>query len=253
MSFLGWRAAASEGAFFSQTTKEAIARLREKAFKSSSPISAESSTTVPLSGIKGANADILPEILQHSLPEQHQYDPLPSSFSPSPSSLASLASVKSSSPVPHRRMDTVGLTFLPTLPQASFGPRRWTPPDEEVTCLASTANEARREGTPTIDDAKAKALLEGYGVVLKAFLIATAIVVGGATVAIAIVVSKLQIHSLDDIRIKSHEHMRPQMEAVRKHFEPWRQWVQKRSENKGQRSAFAQALGLKQLADEVKK
>ncbi|MCO5605315.1 hypothetical protein L7F22_059497 [Adiantum nelumboides] len=257
MSFLGRRGAALEGAFFSQTSKEAIARLREKAAKSSSPLAVESSTNAALAPEREADADVLPEILQHSLPEQQQYDDLlPSSLSPSPSSLASLASPKSPSPVQHRRMDTTGLAFLPILPQASFGPRRWTPPDEEVKISASTANEARQEGMPTINDAQAKALLEGYGVVLKAFLIATAIVVGGATAGIAILVSKLQLHSLEDVRIKGHEHLQPRIEAVRRRFEPWREWVQKRSNNKGQRTAmggpFAQAVGLKQLADEVK-
>eukprot|EP00250_Pteridium_aquilinum_P001418 c11613_g1_i1 orf=44-847(+) len=266
MSFLAGRLAATEGAYFSQTTKETIAKLREKAATSSSPKVVESSSgSASLPPHNAANADVLPEILQHSLPEQQQYDGLlPSPFSPSPSSLAASftrpANPRSS--LSYIRGDTTGIAFLPSLPQASFGPRRWKPADEEVRVWASTANEARIEGMPTIDDEKAKALVDGYSSVMKAFLIATALVVGGATVAGGVVVSKLQIHSIDDIRIKGHEYMQPRVEAVRESFDPWKRWVQERSRDwsigNNQQNAvgapFAKVLGLKELVeDEGKK
>lgn len=257
MSFLARRVAASEGAFFSQTSKESIAKLREKAARSSSPKCVESAS---VSSHEEGNADVLPEILQHSLPEQQFDGLLPSPFSPSPSSLAASlsSSVHSSPSSSHHRMDTNGpLSFLPTLPQASFGPSRWTPAEEEVKILASTANESRMEGMTTMDDARAKALVDGYAIVMKAFLIATALVVGGATVVAGVVGSKLQIRSIDDIPIKGREHMQPRVELIRESFEPWRQWVQKRSRDwnigDSQRSAASEVLGLNQTVEEVKK
>ncbi|KAH7422798.1 hypothetical protein KP509_12G026200 [Ceratopteris richardii] len=261
MNIFARRAAASEGAFFSQASKESIVRLREKTPRSSAPAAGDASSTGDVALLKDeVNPDVLPEILQHSLPKHQQYDPLPTSSSPSPSSLVSLASAKPSNVASRHRADNNGLAFLPTLPQASFGPRRWKVTEEEVKLMASTANEARfLDDTPTMDDAKAKALVEGYGVILKAFAVATALVIGGATVATTALMSKLQIHSTDDIRVKGSEHMQPRAEAIRSLFEPWRQWVQERLKNpdvkKSQRRAigtpFAQQMGLKQLANEV--
>lgn len=124
--------------------------------------------------------------------------------------------------------------------------------------LASTANEARVEGSPTIDDAKAQELVEGYSTVVKAFLVATALVVAGATVVVGVVGSKLQIHSIDDLRTKGHERMQPRAEAIRQSVEPWKKWAQQRSRNwnmdDNKRNVisgpFAEALGLKQLVTE---
>ncbi|KAH7422799.1 hypothetical protein KP509_12G026200 [Ceratopteris richardii] len=166
MNIFARRAAASEGAFFSQASKESIVRLREKTPRSSAPAAGDASSTGDVALLKDeVNPDVLPEILQHSLPKHQQYDPLPTSSSPSPSSLVSLASAKPSNVASRHRADNNGLAFLPTLPQASFGPRRWKVTEEEVKLMASTANEARfLDDTPTMDDAKAKALVEGYGV-----------------------------------------------------------------------------------------
>lgn len=108
---------------------------------------------------------------------------------------------------------------------------------------------------PSIDEAKAKALMEGYTVVMKAFLMGTALVVGGAIVAAGVVSSKLEIHSIDDIRSKGHEYMQPRAEAVRQNVEPWKQWAQQRSgywklgdssQHNAVSADLAKVLGLRQ-------
>ncbi|KAI5068927.1 hypothetical protein GOP47_0015228 [Adiantum capillus-veneris] len=236
MSFLAGRVAASEGAYFNETSKHAIARLREKAAASNTLFQPSTSSSLEEAAIA---ADVLPEILQHSLPLPRaclqadlQHYSLPSQLLPSPSSLA--ASLSSTAPPPrlpphayHVNLDTTGLyAFSPNLPQCSFGPRRWKPPvEEELKLVASTANQARMEGFPTMDDTRVEAFVEGYSTVMRAFLIATALIVGGSSIAVGTIASKAQIHSVEDIRTKGHEHIRPWAKAIDKRFEPWKQWV----------------------------
>jgi hypothetical protein len=64
MSFLPGRLAATEGAFFNQHSKQAAIALKQK-LKPSTPNSASSNSETVL---KPSQADVLPEVLRHSLP-----------------------------------------------------------------------------------------------------------------------------------------------------------------------------------------
>lgn len=64
MSFLPGRLAASEGAFFNQHSKQVAIALREKLkISTPNPASPKSETS-----LKPSQADVLPEVLRHSLP-----------------------------------------------------------------------------------------------------------------------------------------------------------------------------------------
>jgi len=126
MSFLPARLAASEGAFFKQHSKQAALALREK-LQSSAPASSKSETI-----LQPSQADVLPEVLRHSLPiaptaaELHAYSV---TSTPARSSLA--ASLQS---VLKPRTDTTTLRtgiasieavdHLASVPQTSFGRKK---------------------------------------------------------------------------------------------------------------------------------
>ena len=127
MSFLAGRLAGTEGAFFANQSKVAAARLREKLGDvNGSPCPVPSSSD-------SSTADVLPEILRHSIPL--------SSGNSSPSTMSghsSLVSVSTfvgaktgaaqSQSGRHRCPDVLNalnpLNALISLPRATFGPKR---------------------------------------------------------------------------------------------------------------------------------
>lgn len=228
MSFLAGRLAATEGAFFSQTSKQALVHLKDK-------LADATSSTPPLtlpSSSPELHADVLPEILQHT-PLACPPSSSPSAFSPPPSSLAaSLASAPPSSPAKPPSSQSIlaladnPLAFFASVPQTSFGPKRWKPEADEVKILASTANEARMERSPSIDPSRTQDAVEAYFFVLKAFAAATTLLVGGVTILAGVACSRLEINSVDDIRTKGLKYMQSPTEAIRQQFEPWKQWAE---------------------------
>lgn len=66
MSFLAGRLAATEGAFFNQHSKQAAIALKQKLNPNSTPSSTSNPNLAP--GESPSQADVLPEVLRHSLP-----------------------------------------------------------------------------------------------------------------------------------------------------------------------------------------
>ncbi|CAL5037795.1 unnamed protein product [Urochloa decumbens] len=148
MSFLAGRiAAAKEGAFFLQESKSAVGRLAEKLPASASAPGGASAPPSP---------DVLPEILRHSVPIKGTPPPAEPSLSASsrwtlPPGSAEAAGVHPDALNP--------LRSYVSLPQATFGPKRWQLPTEQPSYLASTANDRRRDrNPPPMDPEKLKAL-----------------------------------------------------------------------------------------------
>ncbi|KAK2649132.1 hypothetical protein Ddye_016621 [Dipteronia dyeriana] len=193
MSFLAGRLAGKEGAYFFQESKQAVQRLVEKtpAAKTSPPVSSLSSADPEL------QADVLPEVLMHSLP--------PKIFG-RPSDPSSLSSAAIKWWVPADPKTCSGVSVSPdvlnplrayvSLPQVTFGPRRWELPNQEHSVLASTANALRTDKYTPINSKKLKAAAEGLQQTGKAFAVATVIVFGGATVIFSMAVSKLDMHNV---------------------------------------------------------
>ncbi|OMO84771.1 hypothetical protein COLO4_21853 [Corchorus olitorius] len=151
MSFLAGRLAGKEGAFFFQESKHAVNRLVEKTPKNlqSPPPSVE----------QQAQADVLPEVLKHSLPSKLFGKPSdPSSLSKGSKwalhadpNNASISSPDALNP----------LRAYVSLPQVTFGPKRWELPSTEHPVMASTANELRKDKYTPINPEKLKAAAEG--------------------------------------------------------------------------------------------
>lgn len=123
MSFLAGRLAGKEGAYFFQESKHAVGRLVEKTkskFPSSSSTTIQSSEDVTK---LESSADILPEVLRHSLPSKIFRPPPPSDSSLSTASKWALPSdPKSSSFVSREALNP--LRAYVSLPQVTFGPKR---------------------------------------------------------------------------------------------------------------------------------
>ncbi|KAI5565617.1 hypothetical protein BDE02_14G134300 [Populus trichocarpa] len=182
MSFLAGRLAGKEGAFFFQESKHAINRLAEKSattVKNLPPPS--SSSTIE----HESQADVLPEVLRHSLPSKIFGKP----YEPSSLSTSSKWALRSDHPNSSSTVSPDVLNPLRayvSLPQVTFGPKRWELPSEEHSVLASTANEMRKDRYTTINPDKLKAAAEGLTYIGKAFAVATAIVFGGATLVFSL-------------------------------------------------------------------
>ncbi|KAH1081746.1 hypothetical protein J1N35_021507 [Gossypium stocksii] len=186
MSFLAGRLAGKEGAFFFQESKQAVNRLVEKTPKNlpSNPPSLEQQT----------QADVLPEVLKHSLPSKIFRQPSDAS-SLSRSSKWALhthpTNASSSSP------DALNpLRAYVSLPQVTFGPKRWELPTTEHSTMASTANELRKDKYTPLNPEKLKAAAEGLKRIGMAFIVATTMVFGGAALMFGIAASKLDLHSV---------------------------------------------------------
>ena len=67
MSFLAGRLAATEGAFFNQHSKQAAIALKQKLNPNSTPSPSTSNPNLAPGG-SSSQADVLPEVLRHSLP-----------------------------------------------------------------------------------------------------------------------------------------------------------------------------------------
>ena len=121
MSFLAGRLAGKEGAYFFQETKQAVGRLAQK--KSTQK---PSSLSGPSSSQEEAKADVLPEVLRHSLPAKIYYQPLNSSSSSS-SSISTSKWVLQSDPNNASSSSAKALNPLRdylSMPQVTLGPKR---------------------------------------------------------------------------------------------------------------------------------
>lgn len=122
MSFLAGRLAGKEAAFFFQESKQAVGKLTQK---NPNPISNSKSLDESAAISAGQHADVLPEVLRHSLPskvfrDETILESTSSSFSPSKWVLSSdPKAVSSVSP------DALNpLRAYLALPQVTFGPKR---------------------------------------------------------------------------------------------------------------------------------
>ncbi|KAK8569017.1 hypothetical protein V6N13_106891 [Hibiscus sabdariffa] len=219
MSFLAGRQAANEAAFFFQETKQAVNRLAEKTPKtlSSNAPSLE----------QQAQADVLPEVLKHSLPSKVFKQP----SDPSSLSRASKWALHSN---PNNASSSSPDALNPlraylSLPQVTFGPKRWELPSTENSVMASTANELRKDKYTPLNPEKLKAAAEGLKRIGMAFIVATTMVFGGAALMFGMAASKLELHNSDDIRTKGKDMVQPRFEMIRAQLLPLRAWAENMS------------------------
>ncbi|OWM79800.1 uncharacterized protein LOC116206340 [Punica granatum] len=221
MSFLAGRLAGKEAAHFFQESKHAVTRLAEKKPR---PAASEPPSAGPP---PDSAADVLPEVLRHSLPSKLYYQPSdPSSFS-----TASKWALESD---PRLRSGVSPDALNPlraylTLPQVSFGPKRWQLPEVQGKVLASTANELRQDRHVTINPEKLKAAAEGLANIGKAFIVATVLIFGGASLVFGVAASKLDVHKGDDIGAKVRDRIHPKFETIKEQVDPLRGWVENMS------------------------
>lgn len=119
MSFLAGRLAGKEGAYFFQESKLAVTRVAQKAELAKPTKTSPASSDLPIESA----ADVLPEVLRHSLPSKLYY------HRPLDTSSLSTAS-KWSLPLDPDHVPVVSpdvlnpLRAYVSLPQVTFGPRR---------------------------------------------------------------------------------------------------------------------------------
>ncbi|GKV24810.1 hypothetical protein SLEP1_g34376 [Rubroshorea leprosula] len=116
-----------------------------------------------------------------------------------------------------------------SLPQVTFGPKRWELPNAENFVRASTANELRKDKYTPINPEKLKAAAEGLQQIGKAFMVATVIVFGGATLTFGMAASKLELHNSDDIRSKGRDIVQPKIEMIKEQLFPLKNWAKEMS------------------------
>ncbi|GAB4833526.1 hypothetical protein Ancab_031770 [Ancistrocladus abbreviatus] len=226
MSFLAGRLAGKEGAYFFQESKQAVGRLVEK--KKPNTTTSISPASSSASANDGQTADILPEVLRHSLPSKILYQQ---------SSSSSLSSSKWNIHSPRNDVlssvspDALNpLRAYLSMPQVTFGPKRWQLPLAENSVRASTANDLRHDQyAPQANPEKLKAAAEGLAQVGKAFAVATTIIFGSAALTFGLAASKLEIHSSDDIRAKGRDLVQPKLETLQERFVPIRNWAESMS------------------------
>ncbi|CAO2819585.1 unnamed protein product [Amaranthus hypochondriacus] len=220
MSFLAGRLAGKEAAYFLEESKQAVARLVEKNPKLKTPPTNSESPN--------GTADILPEILRHSLPAKilRSEKPCDSSLSTDAKWAVRNSDNVSSSVSPDVLNPLRG--FL-SLPQVTLGPKRWQLPTAESSITASTANDLRLHQQPEINPEKIRAAAEGFAQIGTAFAVATAIIFGSAAVTYGLIASKLDIHTSDDIKEKGRELVQRNSESFRKQLDPLRDWAENTS------------------------
>ncbi|XP_062106053.1 uncharacterized protein LOC133817521 [Humulus lupulus] len=230
MSFLAGRLAGKEGAYFFQESKQAVSRMvanKKPSSSSSSPPPTQSSSA-PVTEREDL-ADVLPEVLRHSLPSklfhQETSNSTPSIYSASkwdiPSDPNARFSINAEALNPLR-------AYL-SLPQVTFGPKRWELPESKFGASASTANDLRRDKHIPLNPEKVKAAAEGLQKIGKAFAVATTAVFGGATLMFGMAVSKLELQNREDIRTKGRDLVDPGLEILRKQLLPLKDWAAKMS------------------------
>ncbi|CAJ2653695.1 unnamed protein product [Trifolium pratense] len=224
MSFLAGRLAGKEAAYFFQESKQAVTKLAQK--NNHNPIS-KPNVADEQQHLQD-HADVLPEVLKHSLPSKlfrdETVDATSSSFSkwvlPSDLKLRSSVSPDALNP----------LRGYVSLPQVTFGPKRWEMPEAAHGVSASTANELRQDRFAVhVNPEKLKAASEGLANVGKAFAIATAVVFGGAAMVIGTVASKLELHNMGDLKTKGKDSVEPQLENIKNQFVPMKIWAENMS------------------------
>lgn len=177
-----------------------------------------------------ASPDVLPEILRHSLPSKIFHSPSSADSSLSNSSKWVL-------PTDPNKTNSVSpdalnpLRAYVSLPQVTFGPKRWQLPDAENSVQASTANELRRDKHTFINPEKLKAAAVGMTQIAKAFAIATALVFGGSALTFSLAASQLELHNPDDILTKGKDIIQPRLETFKEQLSPLRIWVEEKSKN----------------------
>ncbi|VVA90040.1 unnamed protein product [Arabis nemorensis] len=212
------RLAGKEAAYFFQESKHAVNRIAEK-----SPTTGKKLPSSPADPPE-IQPDVLPEILRHSLPSKIYGRP------PDPSSLSQFSkwALESDPNAPVSISPDVlnPLRGYVSLPQVTFGRRRWDIPESENSVLASTANELRRDkdGIP-VNPEKLKAAGEGLQHIGKAFAVATVIIFGSATLVFGTAASKLDVRNADDIRTKGKDLFQPKLESMKEQVEPLRTWA----------------------------
>ncbi|XP_077211501.1 coiled-coil protein [Tasmannia lanceolata] len=247
MSFLPGRLASTEGAYFLQESKHAVGRLAQKIPSPSKSVSNPNSKTTIIRGEEEGQADVLPEVLRHSIPFTALKPPTDSSLSTSSKWLLDRASSSHSSSVSYDAVNP--LRAFVSLPQVTFGPKRWQLPNEDHSIIASTANDLRLDRhTTSIDPEKMKDAAAGFSRIAMAFVFATTIVFGGATVVLAVISSKLQLRNIDDIRTKGRDMLQPRSEMIREQLIPLRGWA----ENMSRKCRFEGEEGTKEKLAIVK-
>ncbi|KAH9793365.1 hypothetical protein KPL71_004495 [Citrus sinensis] len=243
MSFLAGRLAGKEGAYFFQESKQAVNRLVEKTPTKTNANVQLQALTSPVAKHE-APADVLPEVLRHSLPSKIFGRPSdPSSLSRSSKWALHGDPNKWSSVSP----DALNpLRAYVSLPQVTFGPKRWELPNQEHSILASTANELRKDKYTGVNPEKLKAAAEGlqHGRFLilfllsliccccyspfvgKAFAVATVIVFGGASLIFGFTASKLEIQNTDEIRTKGKDLVQPKFQMIKEQLTPIKTWAE---------------------------
>ncbi|VAI84720.1 unnamed protein product [Triticum turgidum subsp. durum] len=215
MSFLAGRLAAQEGAYFLQESRDAAGRLAQKI---------PASEHGPRPASPPPSADVLPEILRHSMPLRPTLPPPNSTLYGSTRWALPPGGAKAAGVSP----DVLNpLRSYVALPQATFGlgPKRWELPTDRPYYSSPSTNEGRRDmHPPPMDPEKLKAVIARYSQVGKALLriAGTILVIGEATTELLYTVNKLQLHSVGDVRAKGKEHA----DMVKVQLAPLRKWAE---------------------------
>ncbi|CAL1407151.1 unnamed protein product [Linum trigynum] len=225
MSFLAGRLAGKEGAYFFQESKHAVNRLVEKSPAATTTTKPIAATLAPPPSVP--QSDVLPEVLRHSLPSGIFGKPSDSSTLSNGSKWVIPSDPKNGSGVSPDKLNP--LRAYVSLPQVTFGPKRWELPYQEHSMTASTANELRKDKYTPMNPEKLKAAAEGLANIGKAFAVATALVFGGSAVLFGLAVSKLELQNGDDIRIKGKDMVQPKFDVIREQLMPFKAWAEEKS------------------------
>ncbi|KAJ0053684.1 hypothetical protein Pint_01982 [Pistacia integerrima] len=223
MSFLaGGRLAGKEGAFFFQESKQAVNRIVEKTTTNTKNVASPASSS-PSLGEQEFKADVLPEVLRHCLPSKIFGRPSdPSSLSTGSKWVLPIdPNASSVSP------DALNpLRAYLSLPQVTFGPKRYT---------------------PHVNPEKLEAAAEGLHQIGKAFAVATVIIFGGATAIFGMTACKLDAHNVsvsfsvficipfisvevksetDELRTKARDLVQPKFDIIREQLTPIKTWAE---------------------------
>ncbi|GER48222.1 hypothetical protein STAS_25384 [Striga asiatica] len=226
MSFLAGRLAGSEGSYFLQESKQAVTKI-VRSQRNSNPSGAKPPLAPENGEFSPSAADVLPEVLRHSLPAKVFHSPAEDLGHYPLSRAAKWVLRPDPKGSPRASADALNpLSAYVSLPQVTFGAKRWQLPDLDNSVIASKANDLRHEKHTQINPEKLKAAAEGLTQIGSAFAIATALVFGGATLIFGLIVSKLELHNTDDIRIKGKDIVRPKFEVFREQLAPLRSWAE---------------------------